>query len=811
MANAGYYDPGPTRKPNLVVGTPGLNTAPGQTFRALAQQMGQVRQQLGQEKTQAALGRLQTSGMIGSSVGSLIGRTIKSAVQQNQQVQQQKQQNVANQAVTNGAYNFLNSARQAQQQAQQQYVREPPSKAPRRLAAWLDAQGDAAQQMFSQQFDPTNNPQYGGQANQLLQHVNSAKLSLNKQMGDWATDSQMAGNMALSASTVNQAVSDIGTATGSIQDRFLNFKQTANMAASYVQTSAPSLDYGATAAQPGKNTTKLLNDLHQKAPVAFFQNLAAEMPSNPEEALQHINTARRMLDNSNSPNSPIRLDPDDKLHLQTLYDSAQNKVVHNMEGHLQVQELAADSGNKAYKQQLDANWQDPVMQQEALNNAGKQVQTLSMKAQQVAQDQSLPDNLKQVWLKSLNTQITSFDTQTNAAKANLKSFEIAQEKGVNAAIAERDKQQAETEKLAKAQMKETGDAAQVKLNGMVNNLYALGQKPVDNAAQIQEASKELYTYAGQMGAAKYLTPPEMQHYQTSALTAVSGAAEWQRNNPNLFGMPLPTIGQPTVKHLKNDQAQQARSAAVNKLVQSVGDIHSMASQSQTNQVQGLGTGQQSYFNENYAGWLQARNAIGKPPTQLEKDQFSLKLRAQALQQKDTAPAPARTQLSGKVGVSEGYAGVQGFPGLVEPGNLDLTHRQIVDNPDGSYGTEFSMSFNDGKHEVLIPTIYDGKHHTNEQAIEHYHETGEHMGKFAPGDYKRADAYAEKLHNRTVSLNGAPYHGKGMPAPKMIKGKPVLIAPGHRGFVPPPPPTVPTIDPREFAEFQQWKAQRGDGE
>jgi hypothetical protein len=112
----------------------------------------------------------------------------------------------------------------------------------------------------------------------------------------------------------------------------------------------------------------------------------------------------------------------------------------------------------------------------------------------------------------------------------------------------------------------------------------------------------------------------------------------------------------------------------------------------------------------------------------------------------------------KVGVSKGYEVVKNFPGLQVSGNIDLKNRPIVDNPDGSYGTEFSLSFNDGKHEVLIPTIFDGKHHTEQEAIDHYRNTGQHLGKFASGDTKTVDQYAEQLHSREILVNGKPYHG-----------------------------------------------------
>ena len=101
-------------------------------------------------------------------------------------------------------------------------------------------------------------------------------------------------------------------------------------------------------------------------------------------------------------------------------------------------------------------------------------------------------------------------------------------------------------------------------------------------------------------------------------------------------------------------------------------------------------------------------------------------------------------------------------GLVEPGNLDITNRPVVQNDDGTRSTEYSYSFEDEKgREVLVPTVVNGKFLTADgkkpkegsakekamfkRAEEHYEKTGEHLGIFS--NSKDADAYAEKLHNR----------------------------------------------------------------
>lgn len=101
--------------------------------------------------------------------------------------------------------------------------------------------------------------------------------------------------------------------------------------------------------------------------------------------------------------------------------------------------------------------------------------------------------------------------------------------------------------------------------------------------------------------------------------------------------------------------------------------------------------------------------------------------------------------------------------MVQPGNLDLYNRPILQNPDGSYSTTSSMSFNDGQYEVIVPTVATTdqgqvQRLTPEQAIERYRQTNQHLGKFT--DWQQADDYAQRLHEmqeqRIAEHNGQPF-------------------------------------------------------
>lgn len=83
-------------------------------------------------------------------------------------------------------------------------------------------------------------------------------------------------------------------------------------------------------------------------------------------------------------------------------------------------------------------------------------------------------------------------------------------------------------------------------------------------------------------------------------------------------------------------------------------------------------------------------------------------------------------------------------GMVEPGNIDLSARPMVRNPDNTYSTLRSIGVNLGGLEYVLPTVSDdGRNLTADEATNEYRRTGRHLGSFRSPDL--ADDWATKVH------------------------------------------------------------------
>lgn len=68
-------------------------------------------------------------------------------------------------------------------------------------------------------------------------------------------------------------------------------------------------------------------------------------------------------------------------------------------------------------------------------------------------------------------------------------------------------------------------------------------------------------------------------------------------------------------------------------------------------------------------------------------------------------------------------------GFEYTGNYDLGDRQVVQNPDGTISTEYSIVIEEDGEYIVIPTVIGGRIVPEEEAVEFYHRTGLNHGKY----------------------------------------------------------------------------------
>lgn len=92
-------------------------------------------------------------------------------------------------------------------------------------------------------------------------------------------------------------------------------------------------------------------------------------------------------------------------------------------------------------------------------------------------------------------------------------------------------------------------------------------------------------------------------------------------------------------------------------------------------------------------------------------------------------------------------------GSLVQGNIDLSQRPEVHNPDGTVSSVYSISIGTPQGEVIIPTVSpDGRIMDDEEAIQRYETTGEHLGIVDTPE--NATALARAIHNQEAMRTGA---------------------------------------------------------
>lgn len=88
-------------------------------------------------------------------------------------------------------------------------------------------------------------------------------------------------------------------------------------------------------------------------------------------------------------------------------------------------------------------------------------------------------------------------------------------------------------------------------------------------------------------------------------------------------------------------------------------------------------------------------------------------------------------------------------GLIESGNIDVTKRPKVKNPDGTISTVRTITIGTDKGFVNIPTVVNDRVISESEAVEHFKKTKQHLGIY--GSLEQALEAAKSLHEQQQEM------------------------------------------------------------
>lgn len=174
------------------------------------------------------------------------------------------------------------------------------------------------------------------------------------------------------------------------------------------------------------------------------------------------------------------------------------------------------------------------------------------------------------------------------------------------------------------------------------------------------------------------------------------------------------------------------------------------------------------------------------------------------QQPPQMPAPMAPQSIPSRGGSSG--------GFSYTGNIDLNNHPLIHLAGGGQGTIKSTAFTDEKGNVItVPTIYNGREHTPDEAVDRYYQTGQHLGIIKGGTPAQANAYGQWLHEQEAArTSGQPpmppqqqpfqYEPEGLPQAPMVspQQQPMPGSPPMQGVTQQQRPPVSPVSPQSIA-------------
>lgn len=740
MANIRPYDPG--ELPNRVIGTPGVNQSAGKAEEALSEGVLSIR------NAEATLAN-QSLG----SIGKFIGGTLKTAGQlygdalraHRAAVHTQKEQ-MADLAVTAHGHRFTRQANDMLHAAKQTY-NDRPEQIEKDFEKQFD--GQAREAVRAYEGDPVRQARFES-------IIQENKTRLMKDVQTWSLDRQYKQAEQLAPNMVAQAEDAISQQTGAPDERYQNFSQQSQALVKSIVHMEPQMGKQWVGAQ--------LHDGLSKLSETYFENQLAERPQDAEQALTHLEQARVTL--QGSVEMGFLLDEKKKISFMHQLSAAEDLELKELE--YQNNAVHVDNVRK-YSQmdfQLYLHRDDSELQARAIQWAENERKDKDRQAA-IIDSKLLPDKAKSIAKAKLNSEIDVLKGIVQTAHTNQRYLDAVKRQDAAEARQleiEREKLATEKRRLAMEQLKVSQTEAKTNLVAKKAELAKLMLNVSGNRDKVYEKAAEVEHYSRTMLEAGYLSPEEFGSGETAAIEAMAEVGKYRAAPTLLFPNRVESLTKPK----KFQELQANREVALKKMEAIRQRLDAQTREAARNITVGkLSTAQQTEYDK----W--APQILSSNMSQAAKQLRLNQLRSDVM--RDFPPDPKESRRNsppppkplGSSKTPEGYNGniditqrpvVDFANGLDETNSTPAARRQFSsDNFAGSFGTEYSTRITDGDHDVSIPTIINGKLHSTAEAVEHYKKTGQYLGRFPKGTPESAmEDYENRVHNRTVYVDGKPY-------------------------------------------------------
>lgn len=545
MVEIRNYNPGSA--PNLAVGAPGMNQAPGQQFRSLAQDIGQVRNQLGQ----ANLGRLKAFLNPIEGQAAYFGQAIaRHMLLKDAQVKALGQSTVAESIDKLGA-----TADGAMRYFKQNNLNNPET-APDQLSSIIDDETNKYIDDLKSNKQFKNDPTY---ATALRNKAADLKKSAMREVNNWSLSQQTTNAEGYVNNGGDSTVDAVAQADGSIADKYGTYQNEVTRYHQLAANKAPVLGE--------QRMIDKAHDVTLKAGVALYQNIIDDVPSDPMSKLQYLHSADGFLDKAQIP-----LPGGSKLQLHASINSRVETATAQLVTQMKPAEQLHDIQIRKIGEGLRAVRFSP----EAMNSARNFVQTqqdaIEAKIQQTRDNPALPEKAKSAMYSLYAAQQGHLNSLLNTVNSQSDTMAATQRREANE-LAAQTKQIASQQKAADTIAH--GQAKDAALMDIFTTSMEAGQyDPRTDTDKIQKIMESVTKKAIAAHAAGLIDAEKFNsitnHSTAGAVHAANAEAQptgffdqWAHGT---FGMPI------KLKPAKADQKAQARAEATKGISDAVGGL-----------------------------------------------------------------------------------------------------------------------------------------------------------------------------------------------------------------------------------------------